>query len=134
MLPPPSPRSAELAERITAFMDEHVYPAEPVYEREIREAAEVLRRHRVEAEILPLYSRLSNAEQDRVFRPGGTRRVVLATNVAETSLTVPRIHYVVDTGQARVKRYSYRNRVEMLRVENVSRAAAHSSGPSSMSW
>ena len=93
-------------------------------EREIREAAEVLRRHRVQAEILPLYGRLSNAEQDRVFHPGGARRVVLATNVAETSLTVPRIHYVVDTGQARVKRYSYRNRVEMLRVENISQASA----------
>ena len=93
-------------------------------EREIREAAEVLRKHRIAAEILPLYSRLSNAEQDRVFHPGSTRRVILATNVAETSLTVPRIHYVVDTGQARVKRYSYRNKVEMLRVENVSRAAA----------
>jgi ATP-dependent helicase HrpA len=93
-------------------------------EREIREAAEVLRKHRVEAEILPLYSRLSNAEQDRVFHPGGARRVVLATNVAETSLTVPRIRYVVDTGQARVKRYSYRNRVEMLRVETVSQASA----------
>jgi ATP-dependent helicase HrpA len=93
-------------------------------EREIREAAEVLRKHRIEAEILPLFSRLSNAEQDRVFHPGGARRVVLATNVAETSLTVPRIHYVVDTGQARVKRYSYRNKVEMLQVENVSQAAA----------
>jgi len=93
-------------------------------EREIREAAEVLRREKLNAEILPLYSRLSNAEQDRVFRPGSARRVVLATNVAETSLTVPRIHYVVDAGQARVKRYSYRNKVEMLRVENISQAAA----------
>jgi ATP-dependent helicase HrpA len=93
-------------------------------EREIREAADALRKHRIEAEILPLFSRLSNAEQDRVFHPGGARRVVLATNVAETSLTVPRIHYVVDTGQARIKRYSYRNRVEMLRVEKVSQAAA----------
>ena len=93
-------------------------------EREIREAAAVLHKHRIAAEILPLYSRLSNAEQDRVFHPGGARRVVLATNVAETSLTVPRIHYVVDTGQARVKRYSYRNKVEMLRVENISQAAA----------
>ena len=93
-------------------------------EREIREAAEVLRKHKIAAEILPLYSRLSNAEQDRVFHPGGSRRVVLATNVAETSLTVPRIHYVVDTGQARIKRYSYRNKVEMLRVENISQAAA----------
>jgi ATP-dependent helicase HrpA len=93
-------------------------------EREIREAAAVLQKHRIAAEILPLFSRLSNAEQDRVFHPGSARRVVLATNVAETSLTVPRIRYVVDTGQARVKRYSYRNKVEMLRVENISRAAA----------
>ena len=75
-------------------------------------------------DILPLYSRLSAAEQDRVFKPGKERRVVLATNVAETSLTVPRIRYVVDTGDARVKRYSYRNKVEMLRVEPISQAAA----------
>ncbi len=98
-------------------------------EREIRDAAEVLRRRPParpgEArEILPLYARLTAAEQDRVFRPGGARRIVLATNVAETSLTVPRIRYVVDTGQARIKRYSYRNKVEMLRVENISQAAA----------
>jgi ATP-dependent helicase HrpA len=93
-------------------------------EREIRETAEVLRRRSLRAEVLPLYSRLSAAEQDRVFRPGGERRVVLATNVAETSLTVPRIRYVVDTGLARVKRYSYRNKVEMLRVEPISQAAA----------
>ncbi|MBI2754897.1 MAG: ATP-dependent RNA helicase HrpA [Betaproteobacteria bacterium] len=94
-------------------------------EREIRDAAEVLRKGRAShAEILPLYGRLSAAEQDRVFRPGSARRIVLATNVAETSLTVPRIHYVIDTGLARVKRYSLRNRVEMLRVENISQAAA----------
>ena len=93
-------------------------------EREIRDAAEVLRKRFAKLEILPLYSRLSAAEQDRVFRPGGARRVVLATNVAETSLTVPRIRYVVDSGEARVKRYSYRNKVEMLRVEPVSQAAA----------
>jgi ATP-dependent RNA helicase HrpA len=93
-------------------------------EREIREAAEVLARRKLGAELLPLYSRLSSAEQDRVFHPGSAQRVVLATNVAETSLTVPRIRYVVDTGQARVKRYSYRNKVEMLRVENISQAAA----------
>ncbi len=103
-------------------------------EREIRDAAEVLRKHglgasgarpgRAQSEILPLFSRLSTAEQDRVFRPGGARRIVLATNVAETSLTVPRIRYVVDTGLARVKRYSYRNKVEQLRVENISQAAA----------
>src|SRR4051812_49855503 len=75
-------------------------------------------------EILPLYARLSAAEQDRVFKPAGARRIVLATNVAETSLTVPGIRYVVDTGDARVKRYSYRNKVEMLRVEAISQAAA----------
>src|SRR5256714_8269358 len=94
-------------------------------EREIRDAADTLRRRGPrQVEILPLYSRLSAAEQDRVFRPAGARRVVLATNVAETSLTVPRIRYVVDTGFARVKRYSYRNKVEMLRVEPISQAAA----------
>ena len=97
-------------------------------EREIRKAAEVLGKALAKdlrgVEILPLYSRLSNAEQDRVFHPGGAQRVVLATNVAETSLTVPRIRYVVDTGLARVKRYSYRNKVEMLQVENISQAAA----------
>ena len=93
-------------------------------EREIRKAAEVLGKSIKGVEILPLYSRLSNADQDRVFRPGSAQRVVLATNVAETSLTVPRIRYVVDTGEARVKRYSYRNKVEMLQVENISQAAA----------
>src|SRR5919197_1450232 len=94
-------------------------------EREIRDAAATLTRHGVRhAEILPLYARLSAAEQDRVFKPAGARRIVLATNVAETSLTVPRIRYVVDTGDARLKRYSYRNKVEMLRVEPISQAAA----------
>ena len=94
-------------------------------EREIRDAADTLRRQGPKGlELLPLYSRLSAAEQDRVFKPGKERRAVLATNVAETSLTVPRIRYVVDTGDARVKRYSYRNKVEMLRVEPISRAAA----------
>ena len=94
-------------------------------EREIRDAAEVLRKHHPpHTEILPLYSRLSATDQDRVFRPGGARRIVLATNVAETSLTVPGIRYVVDTGVARVKRYSYRNKVEQLRIERISRASA----------
>ena len=94
-------------------------------EREIRDAADTLRRRGPKGlELLPLYSRLSTAEQDRVFKPGKERRVVLATNVAETSLTVPCIRYVVDTGDARVKRYSYRNKVEMLRVEAISQAAA----------
>ena len=94
-------------------------------EREIRDAAEVLRKHHPpHTEILPLYSRLSAADQDKVFKPGGARRIVLATNVAETSLTVPRIRYVVDTGLARVKRYSYRTKVEQLRIERISRASA----------
>ncbi len=97
-------------------------------EREIREAADHLRKHlangRVVAEVLPLFARLSQQEQDRVFQTGNGRRIVLATNVAETSLTVPGIRYVVDTGLARVKRYSYRNKVEQLQVEKISQAAA----------
>ncbi|MDR0458103.1 MAG: DEAD/DEAH box helicase, partial [Burkholderiaceae bacterium] len=85
-------------------------------EREIREAAEHLRQHLAhspvlrEAEVLPLFARLSQAEQDRVFEPHGRRRIVLATNVAETSLTVPGIRYVIDPGTARIKRYSYRSK------------------------
>lgn len=95
-------------------------------EREIRETAEALRKHHPKgAEILPLYARLSFEEQDEVFRAHGARRIVLATNVAETSLTVPGIHYVVDTGLARVNRYSYRNKVEQLQIEKVSRASAN---------
>ncbi|MGE0876672.1 MAG: ATP-dependent RNA helicase HrpA [Burkholderiales bacterium] len=94
-------------------------------EREIRDAADTLRKRlKPGIELLPLFSRLSAAEQDRIFRPGAARRIVLATNVAETSLTVPRIRYVVDTGVAKVKRYSYRTKVEQLRVESVSQAAA----------
>jgi len=103
-------------------------------EREIREAAEALRKHALARpglssahapEILPLFSRLSAGDQDRIFKPsGGQRRIVLATNVAETSLTVPGIRYVIDTGLARVKRYSYRNKVEQLQIEKVSQAAA----------
>lgn len=95
-------------------------------EREIREAAEALRKHHPpHTEILPLFARLSVQEQERVFRTSNARRIVLATNVAETSLTVPGIRYVVDTGLARVKRYSYRNKVEQLQVEPVSQAAAN---------
>ncbi len=94
-------------------------------EREIRETAEVLRKHHPQAtEILPLFARLSTEEQERVFQPTGQRRIVLATNVAETSLTVPGIKYVIDPGFARVNRYSYRNKVEMLQVEKISRASA----------
>ncbi|MDH3438724.1 MAG: helicase-related protein, partial [Betaproteobacteria bacterium] len=90
-------------------------------EREIRETADALRQHHPKgAEILPLYARLSFEEQERVFRPGGARRIVLATNVAETSLTVPGIRFVVDTGLVRINRYGYRNKVEQLQVEPVS--------------
>ncbi|UCH47518.1 MAG: ATP-dependent RNA helicase HrpA [Betaproteobacteria bacterium] len=100
-------------------------------EREIRECAEALRKHPSHThrsgrwEILPLYSRLSAKEQERVFATGGARRVVLATNVAETSLTVPGIRYVIDSGLARINRYSFRNKVEMLQVERISRASAN---------
>jgi len=95
-------------------------------EREIREAAEHLRRHHPPGvEVVPLFARLSQQEQDRVFEPHSARRIVLATNVAETSLTVPGIQYVVDAGTARVKRYSYRNKVEQLQIEPVSQAAAN---------
>ena len=87
-----------------------------------RRCASTIRRS---VEILPLFARLSAAEQDRVFAPRSARRIVLATNVAETSLTVPGIRYVVDTGLARVKRYSYRNKVEQLQIETISQAAAN---------
>ena len=94
-------------------------------EREIRDAHLLLsRRQYRETEVLPLYARLSAADQDRVFKPGPKRRIVLATNVAETSLTVPRIRYVVDTGSARMMRYSQRSQLERLHVEPVSQAAA----------
>ncbi len=100
-------------------------------EREIREAADHLRKHLAHqpalrnAEVLPLFARLSQAEQDRIFQPHGQRRIVLATNVAETSLTVPGIRYVIDAGTARVKRYSFRQKVEQLMVEPISQAAAN---------
>ena len=96
-------------------------------EREIRDTAEALRKHHPKGvEILPLFSRLSAAEQDRVFRPtSGMRRVVLATNVAETSLTVPNIGYVIDSGLARINRYSIRQKIEQLRIEKVSQAASN---------
>lgn len=96
-------------------------------EREIREAAEALRKSplRKNDDILPLFARLSAQEQHKIFHPTGSqRRIILATNVAETSLTVPRIKYVIDTGLARVKRYSARAKVEQLHVEKISQAAA----------
>lgn len=95
-------------------------------EREIRDTAETLRKHHPKGiEVLPLFARLSAAEQDKIFKTGGQRRVVLATNVAETSLTVPNIGYVIDSGLARVNRYSIRQKVEQLHIEKISRAAAN---------
>ena len=95
-------------------------------EREIREAADHLRKHHPPGvEVVPLFARLSQQEQDHIFEPHSARRIVLATNVAETSLTVPGIQFVVDAGTARVKRYSYRNKVEQLLVEPISQAAAN---------
>ena len=95
-------------------------------EREIREAADHLRRHQPPGvDVVPLFARLSQQEQDMVFESHSARRIVLATNVAETSLTVPGIQFVVDAGTARVKRYSYRNKVEQLQIEPVSQAAAN---------
>ena len=101
-------------------------------EREIRDTAETLRKHHPPnmrhggIEVMPLFARLSAAEQDRIFKPtSGKRRVVLATNVAETSLTVPNIGYVIDSGLARVNRYSIRQKVEQLHIEKISRAAAN---------
>ena len=94
-------------------------------EREIRDAHLALsRRNFRETEILPLYARLSAKEQDRVFHPGPKRRIVLTTNVAETSLTVPRIRAVIDTGSARVGRYSPRHKVQRLHIEPISQASA----------
>ena len=95
-------------------------------EREIRETADTLRKHHPPStEILPLYARLGPQEQAKIFQPHGTRRVVLATNVAETSLTVPGIRYVVDPGFARISRYSHRLKVQRLPVERVSQASAN---------
>ena len=97
-------------------------------EREIRETARRLRgwsiQSHVKPEILPLYARLATEQQNRIFHPGDRRRIVLATNVAESSLTVPRIHYVVDTGTARISRYSPRAKVQRLPIEPVSQASA----------
>ncbi len=95
-------------------------------EREIRETAESLRKHKMQlTEILPLYARLGTDQQGKIFQPGGQRRIVLATNVAETSLTVPGIRYVIDAGYARISRYSHRSKVQRLPVEHISQASAN---------
>lgn len=96
-------------------------------EREIRDTAEALQKQELRhTEILPLYARLSVAEQQRIFQPsGGLNRIILATNVAETSLTIPNIKYVIDTGTARISRYSYRTKVQRLPIEPISQASAN---------
>ncbi|MEK7323421.1 MAG: ATP-dependent RNA helicase HrpA [Pseudomonadota bacterium] len=95
-------------------------------EREIRETAEALRKHHPpHTEIIPLYARLSAADQNKVFQAHGGRRIVLATNVAETSLTVPGIKYVIDPGLVRISRYSHRAKVQRLPIEPVSQASAN---------
>ena len=102
-------------------------------ERDIRETQRAMEkamqhsgaRHWGNTEILPLLARQSNAEQNRIFHPSGKRRIVLATNVAETSLTVPGIHYVIDTGVARISRYSWRSKMQRLPIEKISQASAN---------
>ena len=117
-----------------AFAEREVLPDVLVFlsgEREIREAAEHLRGHaqarergKARTEVLPLFARQTLEEQERIFSPGQLRRIVLATNVAETSLTVPRIHAVIDPGFARILRYSAKSRVARLPVEEISQASA----------
>ncbi len=125
-------RSAERADPLSDAVDE-ITREDPLGdilvflpgEREIRDAHDALsRRNYRETEVLPLYARLSTREQDRIFNPGPRRRIVLTTNVAETSLTVPRIRYVVDSGEARVNRYSHRHKVQRLHIEPISQASA----------
>ena len=95
-------------------------------EREIRDTADALQKQELRfTEILPLYARLSAEEQQQIFRPSGLNRVILATNVAETSLTIPNIKYVIDTGTARISRYSYRTKVQRLPIEPISQASAN---------
>ncbi|MBL8747002.1 MAG: ATP-dependent RNA helicase HrpA [Phycisphaerae bacterium] len=94
-------------------------------EREIRQCGEALKRRGVVADVLPLYSRLTNQEQDRIFHPGDRRRVIISTNVAETSLTVPGIRYVVDTGYARLNRYDPQRKIQRLPIEAISQASAN---------
>jgi len=127
-----APRERPLAEAIVAAADE-ITREDPqgdvlVFlpgEREIRDAHAALNRRKYRStEVIPLYARLSAKDQDKVFNPGPGRRIVLATNVAETSLTVPRIRYVIDPGVARVKRYSPRGKLDRLHIEPVSQASA----------
>ncbi len=133
----PMPVKGDMVEGILAAVDELALETEGDIliflsgEREIRESAEALRKHhslfhghQVPMEILPLYARLSPAEQSRIFSAHQGRRIILATNVAETSLTVPGIRYVIDTGFARISRYSVRHKIQRLPIEKVSQASA----------
>ena len=94
-------------------------------EREIRDAAQAIRKAQLPVEVLPLYSRLSVQEQNKVFKPAHRRKIVLATNVAETSITVPGIAYVIDPGLARISRYSFRSKIQRLPIEAISQASAN---------
>jgi ATP-dependent helicase HrpA len=136
--PPPAEdldeRDQQMQEAITAAVDECCAygPGDILVflsgEREIRETVETLHEHKFvgekHPEILPLFARLTAEEQQRVFQPHPNRRIVLATNVAETSLTVPGIRFVIDPGSARINRYSHRTKVQRLEIEPVSRASA----------
>ena len=130
--PPPEADADPVAAAVTTIADLVTAPGRGDVlaffssEREIREASVALRKLALNGvEVLPLYARLSLAEQSRVFQAHRGVRVVLATNVAETSLTVPGIRYVVDTGRARISRYSYRTKVQRLPIEAISRASAN---------
>ena len=94
-------------------------------ERQIREAAEKISKRYHQYDVLPLYARLTNEQQQRIFKTGGRRKIILSTNVAETSLTVPGIRYVVDTGLARISRYSWRAKIQRLPIEKISQASAN---------
>lgn len=94
-------------------------------ERQIREAAEKIGKRFHQYEILPLYARLSNEQQQRIFKPGRRAKIILSTNVAETSLTVPGIRYVIDSGLARISRYSWRAKIQRLPIEKISQASAN---------
>ncbi|MBN8430646.1 ATP-dependent RNA helicase HrpA [Microbulbifer salipaludis] len=135
---PPADSDADLNEQIIGAVEELLHEEKSssrrggdilVFmsgEREIRECAKALRDAQLpHLEVLPLYARLSLAEQSRVFAPHKGRRIVLATNVAETSITVPGIRYVIDPGTARISRYSYRSKIQRLPVEAISQASAN---------
>lgn len=122
----------DMVQGIVAAVDElcHEGPGDVLIflagERDIRDVSEALRKHHPpQTEILPLFAKQSASEQNRVFKTGGQRRIVLATNVAETSLTVPGIRYVVDPGNARISRYSVRNKVQRLPIEKISQSSAN---------